>query len=117
MPFPIDLTRCLAFAPLDTQLEVCTIPSDALRARLALRGLYEQDRITCSTEASGNVLVRTADGREIRIDRPCAVMIEVAASGGAARSSRNTGPIRQMRAAANETPTSTRPVGVSCRGY
>jgi|SRR5690348_7847013 hypothetical protein len=79
MPFPIDLTRCLAFAPLDTPLEVCTIPSDALRARLAIEGLYERDRITCRALSSGNVLVRTAEGREILVDQPTAVTIEVAA--------------------------------------
>ena len=80
MPFPIDSTRCLAFAPADTPLEVCTIPSDALRAQLALDGFFERDEITCLPNASGRVTVRLADGRQIAIERRYAVVIEVAPS-------------------------------------
>lgn len=78
MPFPIDVTRCLAYAPADTDLEVCSIPSDALRARLAIRGVFEHDEITCRRDPSGHVLVTTADGATVLVETSCAVMIEVA---------------------------------------
>ena len=102
MPFPIDVTRCLAFAPADTPLEVSCIPSDALRARLALDGLFEHDQITCRPDSSGRVLVRTADGLRITVDRRYAVVIEVGpTSGGATRNAAVRGVRRGERSFTN----------------
>lgn len=80
MPFPIDLTRCLAFAPTNTPLEVCSIPSDDLRARLALDALFEGDEIIREPDASGRVITRLANDHRVAIERPCAIRIEVAPS-------------------------------------
>ena len=81
MPFPIDVTRCLAFAPTDTPLEVCSIPSDELRARLALEALFEGDEIIREPDASGLVITRLANDRRVLIEHASAVRIEVAVSG------------------------------------
>ena len=77
MPFPIDLTRCLAFAEADTPQRVCAIPLQKLRAKLDARGLHEGDDIFVEPAGEGHVLVTTRDGTRLVVERHYAVMIEV----------------------------------------
>lgn len=77
MPFPIDVTRLLAYAGTDQPQRVACVPFEGLRARLAADGLHEGDEITCLHDASGRTLVTTAHGREIVVDLKSGVVIEV----------------------------------------
>lgn len=77
MPFPIDVTRCLAFTETNTPLRVCTIPFDALRAKLAARGLREGDEIIVDVVNDGHVVVAKLDGKRILVERQYAVLVEV----------------------------------------
>ena len=77
MPFPIDVSRCLAYAPVDEPLKLECIPSERLRASLAVDGLHEGDEIRCQRDSRGRVLVTTAENRRIIVDPKYAVRIEV----------------------------------------
>lgn len=77
MPFPIDVTRCLAFCETNAPLRISTIPFDALRAAMAERGLREGDEIIVEALTDGHVLATKRDGRRVVVERKHAVMIEV----------------------------------------
>lgn len=78
MPFPIDVTRCLAFSETGTPLRVATIPFAPLRAKLASRGLRERDEIVVELLADAPVVLAKRDGSRVLVERQYAVMIEVA---------------------------------------
>lgn len=77
MPFPIDVTRFLAFSETNRPVRVSTIPHDTLRAKLASRGLREGDEIIVELVADGHVVVANRDGRRVLVERRYAVLIEV----------------------------------------
>jgi hypothetical protein len=77
MPFPIDVTRCLAFTQINTPLRVSTIPFAILRAKLAARGLRDGDEIIVELVTDGHVVVAKSDGKRVLVERRYAVMIEV----------------------------------------
>lgn len=80
MPFPIDVSRCLAFAATEAPLEICSIPSERLRARLGVEGLHEGDVIRTQRDAKGRTFVTTAGGTRVAVEQRHAVMIEVSQS-------------------------------------
>ena len=80
MPFPIDVSRCLAYAPVNEPLTIQRIPSDRLRATLAAEGLFEGGEVQCGRDARGRVLLTTPDKRRIALDETSAVRIEVASA-------------------------------------
>jgi hypothetical protein len=77
MPFPIEVTRCLAFAEPHKTLRVCSIPFERIRTKLAARGLHERDEIVVELITGGTVLVAMRDGRRLVVERHYALMIEV----------------------------------------
>ena len=78
MPFPIDVTRMLEYAPMNTPLRVASVPFENVRASLSRDGLCEGDEIVCQHDSNGRTLVTTADGRHSIVDCADAVVIEVA---------------------------------------
>ena len=76
MTFSFEHTHSLADAPADTSLAIARIPLAALRTLCADLGLAEGDRVTCESGSARHVLVKTAYGRRVRLDRGYAMLIE-----------------------------------------
>ena len=77
MPFPMDLSRCLALAPERTPLTVTLIFFPALRRHCEARGLSEGDRVIIAGATDEHVLLETCAGTVLPIERRYAFMIEV----------------------------------------
>ena len=77
MPFPMDLSRCLALAPERTPLTVTLIFFPALRRHCEARGLSEGDRVIIAGSTDEHVLLETRAGTVLPIERRYAFMIEV----------------------------------------
>jgi len=77
MPFPMDLSRCLALAPERTPLTVTLIFFPALRRHCESRGLREGDRVIVAGGTDDHVLLETRTGTVLPIERKYAFMIEV----------------------------------------
>lgn len=77
MPFPIDMSRCLAFVPPDQPVEIRGIASERVRHACAEHGLHPGDRVSRTQAAGDRVVLKRADGAAIEVEREIALFVEV----------------------------------------
>jgi len=77
MPFPMDLSHCLAFAPARVPLVVTRISPDTLRAYCDAHGLHEGDHVCCTPDAAAcKLLLEKPDGERVRLPATYGFFIE-----------------------------------------
>jgi len=77
MPFPMDLSHCLAFAPAYEPLNVTRVPEQALRTLAPSQQLSEGDRVCRVAERDGHVLLEKENGERVLLNSMQALFIEV----------------------------------------
>ena len=76
MPFPMDLSHCLAFAPARVPLVVTRIAPDTLRAYCDAHGLHEGDHVRCTPTPAHALLLEKPDGERVELPATYGFFIE-----------------------------------------
>lgn len=75
----------LVDAPLLEPLRITAIPLPGVRARCGERGLHEGDHASCTRRSPNYLLLETASGLDVLLDRRDAAVIEVERLDGTTR--------------------------------
>lgn len=77
MPFPMDLSHCLALAPAHEPLAVTRIPPETKRTLAPSQQLHEGDRVRRIADRPGHVLIEKPNGERVVLNSMQALFIEV----------------------------------------